>query len=197
MIAGRRSFSSTYFFKAFKASLATLCNIIQIQYNRPSPYTYFLLFLAPSTWFLNFSTIRDISYLIVLFLILFILYLIVKKIQEGPAAVQNFYQDHRAQNQGPTVYNNKLSIHVWLSEIEEFLDANCIRNDRAKCDAVLTKLDTRTRATIQKLMDAAKVRTFRDLEDALKSYFGREAYTSAAFVMQLQERRQIPNESIN
>ena len=185
------------FFKAFKASLITLYNMIQIQYNRPSPITYFLSFLAPSTWFLDFSTIRDISYLIVLFLILIILYLIVKKIQEGPAAAQNHFHDHRAQNQGPTVYNNKLSIHIWLSEIEEYLDANCIKNDRAKCNAVLMKLDTRTRATIQKLMDAAKVRTYSELEEALKSYFGREAYTSAAFVIKLHERRQLPNESIN
>ena len=117
------------FFKAFKATLATFLNIIQMQYNRPSLFTYIFSFLAPSTWFLDLSTIRDISYLIVLFLILITLYLVVKRIQEGPAAVQNHYHDHRAQNQGPVVYNNKLSIHIWLSEIEDYLEANCIRND--------------------------------------------------------------------
>ena len=136
------------------------------------------------------ATIRDLSVLITPLFTIYCLFLIVKKL--------NGTQAHAEQSiKGPIVYNSKININLWLSEIEEYLDAKSISNDTDKRDAVLDKLDTRTRATIQKLIDGKKLKTFQDLEEALKSYFGRETITNANYVIQLMERHQMRNESIN
>jgi hypothetical protein len=118
--------------------------------ENPSPFLYFLSLIGSGTWYFSIATIRDLSVLITPIFTIYCLYLIVKKLNSAQAHAEPSIK-------GPTVYNSKININLWLSEIEEYLDAKRINRDMDKRDAVLDKLDTRTRATIQKLIDNNKL----------------------------------------
>ena len=98
---------------------------------------------------------------------------------------------------GPTIYNGNMNIQIWLSEVQEFIEANRVKDDNTKQEIVLARLDTKSQATIQKLIESRKVCTFKDLMQYLKSFFGRESHTNANNVIRFMERKQFPNESLN
>ena len=64
------------------------------------------------------------------------------------------------------------TIHLWLNELNDFLDSKRISSERDKQATVLNHLDRTSKGIIKKLIDEKRIKNYSELESYLKSFFG-------------------------
>ena len=96
----------------------------------------------------------------------------------------------------PTTYNNQMSIHVWLNELNEFIEANKINKEEEKQATIHNHLDKSSKNIIKKLIEDKRIRNYEELETYLKSFFGNYSTSTSDNLFQFATRRQQVNESL-
>ena len=97
-------------------------------------------------WDNRFSIIFNAAVLIAISMILYVLWKKLNKLEQTEAKPSN-------KSTSPTIYNNTMSIHVWLSEFSDYLESNKLKTDKQKQEAILEKLDIRSKNVIKKLIE--------------------------------------------
>ena len=114
-------------------------------------------------WDYRLSFIRDLTLVIVVAMLLYMLWSVIGK---------QICEQSSEASRGPTIYNNTMSIHLWLNELNDFLDSKRISSERDKQATVLNHLDRTSKGIIKKLIDEKRIKNYSELESYLKSFFG-------------------------
>jgi hypothetical protein len=89
-------------------------------------------------------------------MILYVLWKKLNKLEQADTKPSN-------KNTSPTIYNNTMSIHVWLNELSEYLESNKLKTVKQKQEAILEKLVMRSKNVIKKLIENKVINNYNDL----------------------------------
>ena len=138
-------------------------------------------------WDYRLSFIRDLTLVIVVAMLLYMLWSVIGK---------QICEQSSGASRGPTIYNNTMSIHLWLNELNDFLDSKRISSERDKQATVLNHLDRTSKGIIKKLIDEKRIKNYNELESYLKSFFGNHNVSNSDNLFQFVTRKQQSNESL-
>jgi hypothetical protein len=96
----------------------------------------------------------------------------------------------------PIIYNTNNNIHIWLAQIEDYLDAKQITTDKQKQQLVLDRLDKTSRQLISDLVKQNKIKNYQQMEDHLKSLYGPSNQCTNDYILEFTQRRQHQKESL-
>ena len=80
-------------------------------------------------------------------MMIYFLWTIIKK-QTSSGSIVTTATTNTSQHT-PTTYNNQMSIHVWLNELNEFIEANKINKEEEKQATILNHLDKSSKNIIK------------------------------------------------
>lgn len=145
--------------------------------------------LDQTTWFTQHFTTLALLCIIIGTFITIILYLIYK--------IVNKLNNQTDTTQTPKTYNNNLNFNVWLNQVDQYLDETQTTNDKRKIDFVLSKLDTKSRRTMNDLLQSKAITTFKELQDNLRTFYSNDTQSHTDHLLNFLDRRQNPNESLH
>ena len=96
----------------------------------------------------------------------------------------------------PIIYNTNNNIHIWLAQIEDYLDAKQITTDKQKQQLVLDRLDKTSRQLISDLVKQNKIKNYQQMEDHLNSLYGPSNQCTNDYILEFTQRRQHQRESL-
>ena len=96
----------------------------------------------------------------------------------------------------PNSYNHETNINVWLNQVEDYLDVNKIKSDRARQDTLLQRLDRTNRQALQKLIENKTIRTYNDLQNHVRTLYSKDVQTTKDHIINFVQRKQFPQETI-
>ena len=99
--------------------------------------------------------------------------------------------------QAPKAYNNNINVKVWLNQVDQYLDETNTTSDKHKINLVLNKLDTTSKRTIKELIDSKVIKTYKDLQDHLRTFYNNDTQSHTDHLLNFLERRQNENESLH
>ena len=133
-------------------------------------------------WFL-----RDFAIAAVVFMMLYFIWKALKReIINGSGTAAN-----SIKHSAPTIYNNAMNIHIWLNELTEFMENNKISKEQEKQD-----LDKTSKSIIKGLIEAKHIKSYKELETYLKSFFSNGNVSNTDNVFQFVTRKQQASESL-
>ena len=141
-----------------------------------------------TVWQYRLAFMRDVILVTVAGMMLYLLWKIIKK--------QTSNENLNGSASAPTIYNNTMSIHLWLNELNEFIESKRINSEQEKQATVLNHLDKTSKNIIKKLIDDKRIKNFRELESYLKSFFGNHNVSSSDSLFQFVTRKQLNSESL-
>ena len=97
----------------------------------------------------------------------------------------------------PKMYNNAMNFNVWINEVERFFDESKITSDKAKIDAVTNKLDAQSKSTIKELIQNKTIRSYKQLQEHLNSFYNNDVQTRTEHLINFAERLQLPDENLH
>ncbi len=107
-------------------------------------------------WDNRFTIGLDTTFVIAITMILYVLWKKLNKLEQADTKPSN-------KNTSPTIYNNTMSIHVWLNELSEYLESNKLKTVKQKQEAILEKLVMRSKNVIKKLIENKVINNYNDL----------------------------------
>ena len=143
-------------------------------------------------WDYRLTIFRDVMILVLAAMIIYMFWTIIRN-QREPAMMS---AKAAATVTAPTTYNHSTNIHVWLNELNDYLDQKKIINETEKQEIVLERLDKTSKNTIKRLIDEKRIKTYNDLETHLKNYFSSSNVWSTDNLLQFITRKQQPYESL-
>jgi hypothetical protein len=99
--------------------------------------------------------------------------------------------------QVPKTYNNSLNFTIWFNQVEQYLDETNTTSDNNKIDLVLSKLDSKSKKTIKELMKGKVIKTYKDLQEHLRTFHSSDTLSHQDHVFNLLDCRQKANESLH
>jgi len=145
-------------------------------------------------WEYRLGFVRDATLTSMAIMMIYFLWTIIKK-QTSSGSIVATATTNTSQHT-PTTYNNQMSIHVWLNELNEFIEANKINKEEEKQATILNHLDKSSKNIIKKLIEDKRIRNYEELETYLKSFFGNYSTSTSDNLFQFATRRQQVNESL-
>ena len=142
------------------------------------------------------STLKIVRDLILISLILLGIYCMWRHIKRLNKLEQNDIRTAELDSKAPTIYNTNNNIHIWLAQVEDYLDAKQITTDKAKQKIVLEKLDKTSRQIINDLIKQKKIKNYQHIEDHLKSLYGPDNQSTNDYILQFTQRKQHYRESL-
>ena len=142
------------------------------------------------------STLKIVRDLILISLILLGIYCMWRHIKRLNKLEQNDIRTAELDSKAPTIYNTNNNIHIWLAQVEDYLDAKQITTDKAKQKIVLEKLDKTSRQIINDLIKQKKIKNYQHIEDHLKSLYGPDNQSTNDYILQFTQRKQYYRESL-
>jgi hypothetical protein len=99
--------------------------------------------------------------------------------------------------QTPKAYNNSINVNVWLKQVDQYLDETNTTSEKHKINLVLYKLDTKSKRTIKELIDSKAIKTYKDLQDHIRTFYNNDTRSHTDHLLNFLERRQNENESLH
>ena len=147
-----------------------------------------------------FNSLMESKMMMVLVLIfistaIFVVYLL-SQVTKALTKISQTNTNNNNDVKAPTIYNTNNSIHIWLNQVEEYLNAKQITSDKDKQKTILDKLDKTTRDVINDLIKQKKIKNFRQMEDHLKSLYGPAETITSDHILLFAQRKQQHGESL-
>jgi len=99
--------------------------------------------------------------------------------------------------ESPKAYNYSINVKVWLNQVDQYPDETDTTSDKHKINLVLNKLDTTSKRTIKELIDSNAIKTYKDLQDHLRTFYNNHTQSHTDHLLNFLERRQNENESLH
>ena len=97
----------------------------------------------------------------------------------------------------PKAYSNSLNFNIWFNQVEQYLDESKITSDNKKMEAVISKLDGRSKQAINDLIKSKTITTYKQLKEHLKSFYNTDTQSRTDHICNFIDRRQEPNENLH
>ena len=97
----------------------------------------------------------------------------------------------------PKPYSNSMNFNIWINQVEQFLDESKITSDKAKIDTVVNKLDSQSKQTIKELIQNKTIRSYKQLQDHLQSFYNNDVQSRTEHLINFAERQQLPDENLH
>jgi hypothetical protein len=88
-----------------------------------------------------------------------------------------------------------MNIHLWLQDINKYINFKNIRKEDEKKQVILDHLDKDNRPIVKSVIDDQQVKTYKQLEDWLKSFFSSHKQAKTDYLLQFLSKYQQPDES--
>ena len=169
------------------------------QYTQPQSFfsTIWTVIIETTwaAWSNKISILQTTCIIATLTVIVYGLLSVIKQIK-SISSTQTNTTSNTNTNSAPKVYNNTMNITVWLNQLDEYMDANKITHDQQKQQIIMQKLDTTSRAIINNLIRNNTIKSYSDLEQHLKNFFGQINASTNDHILEFTERIQFENESM-
>ena len=119
-------------------------------------------------WESGLSVFRDLVYMAIVALAIYCMWKHIKRLHQ---LEQNDFRTADPDTKSPTIYNTNNNIHIWLAQVEDYLDAKKIVSDKAKQKVVIDKLDKTSRLIINDLVQQKKIKSYQQIEEHLKCLY--------------------------
>ena len=162
----------------------------------PMSYVYMIIDMIYSIWDYRISFFKDIVILTIIIICITILLTLYK---------HKFYLNQHTSAtvhassgsiEAPKIFNLNTNIHVWLQDLESYLNDKNITTEKQKQEVLMERLDKTAKFLVQKIIEEKKIKKFSDLESYLKSFFGSTIDSNVNHVNLFNDRKQKHDESI-
>jgi hypothetical protein len=99
--------------------------------------------------------------------------------------------------QAPKAYNNSNNVKVWLHQEDQYPDETNTTSDKHKINLDLNKLDTKSKRTIKELIDSNAIKTYKDLQDHIRTFYNNDTQSQTDHLLKFLECRHNENESLH
>jgi hypothetical protein len=148
-----------------------------------------------SFWDNRLILLRD---LIIFAFAIITLYFIYQSYKNQSSTFSNTNTNNNSANASinqPTTFKNTMNIHLWLQDINEYINFKNIRKEDEKKQVILDHLDKDNRPIVKSVIDDQQVKTYKQLEDWLKSFFSSHKQAKTDYLIQFISKYQQPDES--
>ena len=143
-------------------------------------------------WDYRMIVLRDVMLLLAAIFVIYCAYKTIKRLN-------TFEQNDKGteiDSKSPCVYNINNNIHIWLNQMEEYLDTKQITSDKDKQKVLLDKLDRTSRKLINELIKAKRIKSYQEMEDHLKSLYGPSNISTNDYILEFTQFKQNSNDSL-
>jgi hypothetical protein len=143
-----------------------------------------------TTWFTQHYFFSEAGLCIIIgtfiTIIVYILYKIVNKLTNASGTPQ-----------APKAKNNSINVKVWLNQVDRYLNETNTTSVKQKINLVLNKLDTKSKRTIKELIDSKAIKTYKDIQDNIRTFYNNDTQSHTDHLLSFRERRRNENESLH
>ena len=147
--------------------------------------------VSDTLWTAKLTMLRDFSCVLFIFFAIYCMWKYICSLNNRQIELKTI-----SDTSAPSIYNTNNNIHIWLAQIEDYLDAKQITTDKQKQQLVLDRLDKTSRQLISDLVKQNKIKNYQQMEDHLKSLYGPSNQCTNDYILEFTQRRQHQKESL-